>query len=101
MVVHRDLKSLNLLLDQKVNDSKTTPHVKVSDFGLSKMKNNPDWGKMTKAAGTCHWMAPECFSGASYNEKVDVYSYAMILFEMICREIPFEDVEPAAVGRLA
>lgn len=102
-IIHRDLKSLNLLLSKPVLRPEDKPIVKVSDFGLSRMKEagaEADWGKMTIAAGTCHWMAPEVFVGAEYNEKVDIYSYAMILFEIICREIPFEDEEPAAVGRL-
>eukprot|EP00927_Polykrikos_kofoidii_P043765 TRINITY_DN3785_c0_g3_i2.p1 TRINITY_DN3785_c0_g3~~TRINITY_DN3785_c0_g3_i2.p1 ORF type:complete len:360 (-),score=52.45 TRINITY_DN3785_c0_g3_i2:56-976(-) len=103
-ILHRDLKSLNLLLAAVVRDSRDLPFVKVSDFGLSRMKDQApgaDWGKMTIAAGTCHWMAPEVHSGTVYDEKVDVYSFSMILFEIICREIPFEDEEPAAVGRLS
>lgn len=102
-IIHRDLKSLNLLLSTPVTGPHDNPLVKISDFGLSRMKDagaEADWGKMTIAAGTCHWMAPEVFMGGEYNEKVDIYSYAMILFEIICREIPFEDEEPAAVGRL-
>mmetsp|Transcript_77619 Transcript_77619/g.128624 ORF Transcript_77619/g.128624 Transcript_77619/m.128624 type:complete len:307 (-) Transcript_77619:77-997(-) len=102
-IIHRDLKSLNLLLSKPVCSGSDIPLVKVSDFGLSRMKDagaDTDWGKMTIAAGTCHWMAPEVFTGTIYDEKVDVYSYAMILFEIICREIPFEEEEPAAVGRL-
>lgn len=102
-IIHRDLKSLNLLLMAPVRGTDDVPLVKVSDFGLSRMKDagaDTDWGKMTIAAGTCHWMAPEVFTGSTYDEKVDVYSYAMILFEIICREIPFEEEEPAAVGRL-
>merc|ERR1719159_1345963 len=103
-IIHRDLKSLNLLLAEQVLDESHEPIVKVSDFGLSRMKDsvvNADWGKMTMAAGTCHWMAPEVFTGTRYDAKVDVYSYAMILFECICREVPFEEEEPATVGPLA
>jgi serine/threonine protein kinase len=103
MIIHRDLKSLNLLLASPIVGVYDIPLVKVSDFGLSRMKDagaDKDWGKMTIAAGTCHWMAPEVYMGGEYDEKVDVYSYAMILFEIICREIPFEDEEPCAVGRL-
>eukprot|EP00397_Hematodinium_sp_SG-2012_P048112 GEMP01054983.1.p1 GENE.GEMP01054983.1~~GEMP01054983.1.p1 ORF type:complete len:310 (+),score=60.17 GEMP01054983.1:130-1059(+) len=103
-IIHRDLKSLNLLLTKEVLCSEDVPHVKISDFGLSRIKDTaPDaeWGKMTMAAGTCHWMAPEVFAGTRYDEKIDVYSYSMILFEVICRLIPFEDDEPADVARLA
>lgn len=102
-IIHRDLKSLNLLLMDPIEDGTIVPLVKVADFGLSRMMDQApgaDWGKMTIAAGTCHWMAPEVMTSANYDEKVDVYSYAMILFEIICREIPFEEEEPAAVGRL-
>jgi len=102
-IVHRDLKSLNLLLAEMVSGPRDIPLVKVSDFGLSRMKEagaEYDWGKMTIAAGTCHWMAPEVFQGSTYNEKVDIYSYAMILFEVICREIPYEEEDPAQVGQL-
>mmetsp|Transcript_103225 Transcript_103225/g.322971 ORF Transcript_103225/g.322971 Transcript_103225/m.322971 type:complete len:301 (+) Transcript_103225:68-970(+) len=102
-IIHRDLKSLNLLLTRPLHSSRDVPLAKVSDFGMSRMKDQApesDWGKMTNAAGTCHWMAPEVFTGTSYDEKVDVYSYAMILFEIVCREIPFEEEEPAIVGRL-
>mmetsp|Transcript_32283 Transcript_32283/g.57094 ORF Transcript_32283/g.57094 Transcript_32283/m.57094 type:complete len:339 (-) Transcript_32283:245-1261(-) len=102
-IIHRDLKSLNLLLLNPIVSEKDVPHVKVSDFGLARMKEigNAEWGKMTIAAGTCHWMAPEVFTGNRYDEKVDIYSYSMILFEIICQEIPFEDEEPAGVQRLA
>eukprot|EP00419_Tripos_fusus_P027722 CAMPEP_0172715982 /NCGR_PEP_ID=MMETSP1074-20121228/67856_1 /TAXON_ID=2916 /ORGANISM="Ceratium fusus, Strain PA161109" /LENGTH=293 /DNA_ID=CAMNT_0013540615 /DNA_START=47 /DNA_END=928 /DNA_ORIENTATION=+ len=102
-IIHRDLKSLNLLLLRPVRSSRDIPMVKVSDFGLARMKDqapNSDWGKMTIAAGTCHWMAPEVVLGSRYDEKVDVYSYSMILFEIVCREIPFEDEEPSNVATL-
>ena len=74
--------------------------MKVSDFGLSRMRGGSDtdvWGKMTVAAGTSHWMAPECQASSAYDEKVDVYSYAMIFYEVICREIPFESADPQQV----
>eukprot|EP00930_Biecheleria_cincta_P090120 TRINITY_DN79464_c0_g1_i1.p1 TRINITY_DN79464_c0_g1~~TRINITY_DN79464_c0_g1_i1.p1 ORF type:complete len:314 (+),score=51.36 TRINITY_DN79464_c0_g1_i1:50-991(+) len=103
-IIHRDLKSLNLLLTDPVRSSDDMPCIKVSDFGLARIKwQAPDssWGKMTRAAGTCHWMAPEVFISHTYDEKVDLYSFAMILFEVICQEIPFEDQNPADIGRLA
>lgn len=91
-IIHRDLKSLNLLLAKEVTNSTDVPLVKVSDFGLARMKDaeGSEWDKMTKEAGTCHWMAPEVPSG-KYDEKADVFSFAMVLYEIITREIPFED----------
>mmetsp|Transcript_123697 Transcript_123697/g.200998 ORF Transcript_123697/g.200998 Transcript_123697/m.200998 type:complete len:193 (-) Transcript_123697:91-669(-) len=96
-IIHRDLKSLNLLLSKKITSPEDIPLVKVSDFGLAKMKDHSEeWGKMTVAAGTFHWMAPEVQTG-HYDEKADVYSYAMVLYEIICCEVPFDDLEPAEV----
>jgi serine/threonine protein kinase len=96
-IIHRDLKSLNLLLFKPVTSTSDVPHVKVSDFGLAKMKDkDTEWGKMTVEAGTFHWMAPEVATG-NYDEKADIYSFAMVLFEFICQEIPFEDLEPIDV----
>mmetsp|Transcript_42974 Transcript_42974/g.78108 ORF Transcript_42974/g.78108 Transcript_42974/m.78108 type:complete len:355 (+) Transcript_42974:126-1190(+) len=100
-IIHRDLKSLNLLLANMVTDETIVPHVKVSDFGLARMKDSSEldgWVKMTPATGTCHWMAPEVF-GSNYDVRVDVYSYAMVLFEAICRRVPFQEVEAAVVER--
>lgn len=91
-IIHRDLKSLNLLLMGAVKSLATMPHVKVSDFGLARMIDPGDQQKMTTDAGTFHWMAPEVATGR-YTEKIDVFSYAMCLFEIIAREIPFEEEE--------
>jgi serine/threonine-protein kinase CTR1 len=95
-VIHRDLKSLNLLLAEEVMSSRDLVTAKVSDFGLSRVMagNNT---RMTPGAGTLNWMAPEVMKGEYYDEKVDVYSYAMVLFEIICSEVPFEDEEDGCV----
>jgi len=102
-IIHRDLKSLNLLLTIPVTSKTDIPLVKITDFGLSRMKETAcdvTWGKMTRGAGTNHWMAPEVFLGSCYDEKVDVYSFGMICYEFICREIPFDDEECATIGSL-
>lgn len=101
-IIHRDLKSLNLLLMKEIKTKDDIPVVKISDFGIARMKDKTEgeWGKMTVAAGTCTWMAPEVFVGSKYDEKVDVYSYGMILFEIICREVPFGAEETQDVGKL-
>eukprot|EP00913_Durusdinium_trenchii_P011455 g10756.t1 len=70
-VVHRDLKSLNLLLLAPVPEQpiEQLPQVKVSDFGLSRAFPDPTQACMTSGAGTYHWMAPEVLSGQGYDEK--------------------------------
>jgi len=100
-IIHRDLKSLNLLLEKEVASPVHVPVVKVSDFGLSRMRDpGASWGKMTSQVGTLHWMAPEVFAGQDYDESVDVYSYAMVMFEALCQEVPFEDTDPGLIGQL-
>lgn len=101
VIVHRDLKSLNVLLEDPVTDTRTVPCAKVTDFGLSKMVEKSDRkdkkAKMTKGIGTVHWMAPEVFESSDYNEKVDVYSFAMLLYEVIAKEPPFDDANPTRI----
>lgn len=83
-IIHGDLKSSNLLLGHRITGPEDAVTVKVCDFGFAGMKNESRQMTLT------YWMAPEVPSGR-YTEKADVYSFAMILFEIICREIPFED----------
>jgi len=72
-VLHCDLKSSNVLIDQNWN-------VKLCDFGLSRMKNSRKSGQRI---GTPHWMAPEIMRGEPYIEPSDVYSFGMILCNRI------------------
>jgi len=96
MIIHRDLKSLNLLLAKRVKSQADVPLVKLTDFGFAKTKDEENWGGMTKNVGTFHWMAPEVGTG-KYDQKADVYSYAMVLYEVLCEEIPFEEFDPGDV----
>lgn len=88
-IIHRDLKSLNILLDH--NNT-----VKICDFGLSKMKKDSD--VMTKKIGTPIWMAPELIRGEDYNEKVDVYAYGVILWEMATGKLPYADMDSIQIA---
>ncbi|KAH3762336.1 SHK1 protein [Pelomyxa schiedti] len=80
-IIHRDLKSSNLLIDEHL-------HVKVCDFGLSQIKpagqNLLDGREGAK--GTPLWMAPEVLLGEEFNEKADVYSFGLILWQILTRE---------------
>lgn len=100
-VVHRDLKSLNLLLASVVSGTEDMPCTKISDFGLSRHlpPDKSEASMLTGGLGTCLWMAPEVLSGAEYSEKVDVYAYGIFLFELICRQVPFAlDGAPVGAG---
>ncbi|RDX91734.1 Serine/threonine-protein kinase CTR1, partial [Mucuna pruriens] len=88
-IVHRDLKSPNLLVD----DSYT---VKVCDFGLSRTKANTFLSSKT-AAGTPEWMAPEVIRGELSNEKCDVFSFGVILWELVTLQQPWRQSNPSQV----
>ncbi|GKV22380.1 hypothetical protein SLEP1_g32260 [Rubroshorea leprosula] len=92
VIIHRDLKPRNVLL---VNSS--ADHLKVGDFGLSKLikvQNSHDVYKLTGETGSYRYMAPEVFKHRRYDKKVDVFSFAMILYEMLEGEPPFSSYEP-------
>lgn len=97
-VIHRDLKSQNLLLDRPVEEG--CPVVKVADFGLSRnfrgigTITGSIQGIMTSETGTYRWMAPEMIRHEPYNEKVDVYSYGVVLWELFSCEVPFAGMTP-------
>ena len=78
-IIHRDLKSSNIL----VNDDL---HCTITDFGISRLT---DKSRMTLNLGTISWMAPELFGGdGHYTEAVDVYSFGMLLWEIVARDRP-------------
>lgn len=72
-VVHRDLKSMNVLLTEEMQ-------AKVSDFGLSRETSFDE--TMTSGVGTLLWTAPEVLRGERYSEKADIYSFGVILSEL-------------------
>ncbi|KAF3454366.1 hypothetical protein FNV43_RR04813 [Rhamnella rubrinervis] len=88
-IVHRDLKSPNLLVDKNWN-------VKVGDFGLSRLKHNTFLSSKS-TAGTPEWMAPEVLRNEPSNEKCDVYSFGVILWELATLRLPWSGMNPMQV----
>ncbi|CAN1245294.1 Serine/threonine-protein kinase EDR1 [Linum grandiflorum] len=88
-IVHRDLKSPNLLVDKNWN-------VKVCDFGLSRLKHSTFLSSKS-TAGTPEWMAPEVLRNELSNEKCDVYSFGVILWELATLRLPWSGMNPMQV----
>ncbi|XP_050238715.1 serine/threonine-protein kinase VIK-like isoform X2 [Mercurialis annua] len=75
-IIHRDLTPRNVLLDE-------SGHLKVTDFGLSKIAQKKDSSyKMTGGTGSYRYMAPEVYRRESYGKSVDVFSYALVVHEL-------------------
>ncbi|XP_061646874.1 mitogen-activated protein kinase kinase kinase 21 isoform X2 [Phyllopteryx taeniolatus] len=96
VVIHRDLKSSNILLLETIeNDDIGRKTLKITDFGLAR-----EWHKTTKmsAAGTYSWMAPEVIRLSLFSKGSDVWSYGILLWELLTGEVPYRGIDGLAVA---
>ncbi|KAK4265592.1 hypothetical protein QN277_026622 [Acacia crassicarpa] len=83
-IVHRDVKTENMLLDRFAR-------LKIADFGVARVEAmNPS--DMTGETGTLGYMAPEVLEGMPYNHRCDVYSFGICLWEIYCCDMPYPDL---------
>ena len=89
--VHCDLKSSNILIDDSWS-------IKLADFGLSKKIIGVNLlDHRQSRVGTPNWMAPEICRGENYTDKADVYSFGLIVWEIVTNSVPFRDKSPDEV----
>lgn len=86
-LLHRDLKSRNVLLSSKLD-------AKLTDFGSSRSRNS-DLATMTAGVGSSLWMAPEVMVGQRYDDKSDVFSLGVVLSELDTHELPYAHAKAA------
>lgn len=86
-VIHRDLKSPNVLITEEAE-------AVIADFGMSK----DAVGTITMSAiGTPHWMAPEILRGDRYSNSADVWAFGVIIFEVASRQLPYVGISPIVI----
>ena len=89
-IVHRDIKSSNIMCS-------VDGRVKIMDFGLAKMQGNSDMTKRGTTLGTTSYMSPEQFRGGNVDERSDIWSMGVLIYEMLSGKMPFSGAYEQAV----
>jgi tetratricopeptide (TPR) repeat protein/predicted Ser/Thr protein kinase len=90
-VVHRDLKPQNIMID-------TTGNARIMDFGIARSLEGKGITGAGMMIGTPEYMSPEQVEGKDVDERSDIYSMGIILYEMVTGRVPFEGDTPFTVG---
>src|SRR3990170_761094 len=89
-IVHRDIKSENLMLTKE-------GQVKIMDFGLAKLKGATKLTKAGSTLGTAAYMSPEQASGEEVDQRSDIFSFGVVLYELLAGQLPFKGEHQAAI----
>lgn len=90
-IVHRDIKPQNIMLLKN-------GLIKVADFGIAKLPDTDTLTADDKAIGTVHYISPEQASGKPIDEKSDLYSLGVLMYELCCGQLPFTADTPVSVA---
>ena len=89
-IVHRDIKSDNIMLTPR-------DQVKIMDFGLAKLKGATKLTKARSTLGTAAYMSPEQASGEEVDSRSDIFSFGVVLYELLTGQLPFQGEHQAAI----
>ncbi len=89
-IVHRDVKTDNIMVNTK-------NQIKVMDFGLAKLKGSLKLTKTSSTVGTLAYMAPEQIQGGEVDARSDIFSFGVVLYEMLAGHTPFRGEHEAAM----
>jgi Tol biopolymer transport system component/predicted Ser/Thr protein kinase len=89
-IVHRDIKTDNIMVNTK-------NQIKVMDFGLAKLKGSLKLTKTSSTVGTLAYMAPEQIEGGEVDARSDIFSFGVVLYEMLTGHMPFRGEHEAAM----
>jgi serine/threonine protein kinase len=89
-IVHRDIKADNIMVNSK-------GQVKVMDFGLAKLKGSMKLTRTSSTVGTLAYMAPEQIQGGEVDGRSDIFSFGVLLFELLTGKLPFRGEHEAAI----
>jgi serine/threonine protein kinase len=90
-IVHRDLKPSNIMIDREGN-------ARIMDFGIARSLQGKAITGAGVLIGTPEYMSPEQFEGKGVDQRSDIYSLGIILYEMVTGRVPFEGNTPIAIG---